>query len=268
MKLKSSNKFSDNCLVDLKDALWLKRQKIAGRCVASILKSCRDLIKHKTPNLSLKDLEQLTYLYTRNMDCVPTFLNYKGFPGAACISVNKQLVHGIPTDYILQDGDVVSVDLGATYEGAIADAARTWIYGTPKSSEHVRLLKVGREALDNAIKAVKVGEQLGIIGYTIHNTVKNSGFGNIVHYGGHYLSYEKPHAEPFVPNKANKNEGIRLTNGCSFAIEPMVVIGSTNTVTLDDKWTVVTNDIGCHFENSVTIFNNQVHIITEIPNEN
>lgn len=262
------NNFSENSLIVLKDDLWLKRQKHAGRCVANILKNSGDLINSNTPNLSLKDLEQLTYLYTKTLDCTPTFLNYKGFPGAACISVNKQLVHGIPTDYILQDGDVVSVDVGATFEGAIADAARTWIYGTPKSSEHVRLLKTCREALNNAIKAVKVGERLGIIGYTIHNTVKNSGFSSVINYGGHHLSYEIPHAEVFIANKSDKNSGNRMQNGEAMAIEPMFVIGPSTTKTLSDGWTVETEGIGCHFENSITLFNNEVHIITEITNEN
>lgn len=264
----NKNNFSNNSLIILKDELWLKRQKYAGRCVATILKECGKLIKNNTPNLSLKDLEQLTYLYTKSMDCTPTFLNYKGFPGAACISVNKQLVHGIPTNYILQDGDIVSVDLGATFEGAIADAARTWIYGTPKSPEHVRLLKIGREALDNGVKAVKVGNRLGEIGYAIHNTVKNSGFNSVISYGGHHLDYGKAHAETFIPNKAEKNFGNRIQNGESMAIEPMIVMGENSTSVLDDGWTVITPGFGCHFENSVTVFNDEVHIITEIQNEN
>lgn len=263
----NKNNFSENSLVILKDELWLKRQKIAGRCVASILKACGTLIKDKTQNLSLKDLEQVTYLYTKNMDCIPTFLNYKGFPGAACISVNNQLVHGIPSNYILQDGDIVSVDLGATFEGAIADAARTWIYGTPKSEEHVRLLKVGREALDNGIKAFKIGNRLGAIGFAIHNTIKNSGFGNVTAYGGHGLMYDIPHSDPFVHNKDIPTNGVRIINGLSIAIEPMVTIGLPETKVLEDGWTVITPGLGCHFENSVTMFNDEVHIITEIPNE-
>lgn len=264
----NKNNFADNSLVILKDALWLKRQKIAGRCVANILKECGKLIKAKTPNLNLKDLEQIAYLYTRNMDCIPTFLNYKGFPGAACISVNKQLVHGIPANYVLQDGDIISVDLGATYEGAIADAARTWIYGDPKSAEHIRLLKVGREALDNGVKAVKVGSRLGAIGYAIHNTVKKSGFGNITNYIGHGINYNEPHASPPVLNKDLQNNGIRIANGLSIAIEPMIVIGPAETKTESDGWTIVTPGLGCHFENSVTVFNDRVHIITDIANEN
>lgn len=264
MKLSANkNKFLNNLLTPLKDEAWLVRQKRAGRCVASILKECGKLIKDKTQNLSLKDLEQISYLYTRNMDCTPTFLNYKGFPGAACISVNKQLVHGIPTDYVLQDGDVVSVDVGATFEGAIADAARTWIYGVPKSNEHVRLLNTCRLALDNAVNSVKMSERLGVIGSTIHNTVKNSGYSSIINYGGHFLDYNIPHAEPFVPNKADKNEGIRFQSGMALAIEPMLTIGDAKTQTLNDGWTVITSGINCHFENSICLMDNVVHLITE-----
>lgn len=263
----NKNNFAENSLIILKDELWLKRQKHAGRCVANILKECGNLIKTTAPNLSLKDLEQLTYLYTRNMDCIPTFLNYKGFPGAACISVNKQLVHGIPTDYILQDGDIISVDLGATFEGAIADAARTWIYGNPKSPEHVRLLKVGREALDNGVKAVKVGSRLGEIGYAIHNTVKNTNYSSIINYGGHGINYSQPHADPFVSNKDIPTNGIRIRNGLSIAIEPMLVIGSSKTDILDDGWTVITSGLSCHFENSICVMNDVVHILTEIIGE-
>lgn len=268
MKLQTNNKFINNSLIHLYDHISLVKQKIAGRCVASILKECGKLITNNTPNLSLKDLEQLTYLYTKNMDCTPTFLNYHGFPGAACISVNKQLVHGIPSDYILQDGDVVSVDVGATYEGKIADAARTWIYGEPKSKEHVRLLNTCKNALKSAIKNIAVGKQLGTIGYTIHNETKNSNFSLILNYGGHGIQDNIAHAEPFIANKSGQFDGPRFQIGMVMAIEPMLCIGEAKTKTLNDGWTVVTPDIGCHFEDTVVLMEDGVHIITEITNEN
>lgn len=269
MKLNSNkNKFANNALIKLYDRESLIKQKIAGRCVSSILKECENLIKVKTPNLSLKDLEQITYLYTRNMDCSPTFLNYHGFPGAACISVNKQLVHGIPTDYILKEGDVVSVDVGATFDGKIADAARTWIYGDPISSEHVRLLTTCKNALKSAIKSIAVGKHLGTIGYTIYNETKNSGFGLITSYGGHGITDNKPHSEPFIANKAGQFEGPRMQVGQIMAIEPMLVCGEVKTETLEDGWTVMTPGIGCHFEDTVVLMEDGTHIITEIPNEN
>lgn len=269
MKLQSSkNKFTNNALIKLYDKESLVKQKYAGRCVGTILKECGKLIKSKTPNLSLKDLEQLTYLYTRNMDCIPTFLNYHGFPGAACISVNKQLVHGIPSDYILQDGDVVSVDVGATFEGKIADAARTWIYGDPISTEHVRLIDTCKNALKSAINKIEIGKHLGIIGYTIYNETKNSGFGLIQHYGGHHLCDNVPHAETFISNKSGQFDGNRMQIGEPMAIEPMLVLGkNVQTKTLNDGWTVMTDDIGCHFEDTVVLMEDGVHLITGMSHE-
>lgn len=269
MKLSANkNKFLNNSLIHLYDQQSLIKQKVAGRCVASILKECGKLITNNTPNLSLKDLEQLTYLYTKNMDCTPTFLNYHGFPGAACISVNKQLVHGIPSDYILQDGDVVSVDVGVTYDGKIADAARTWIYGAPKYNEHVRLLTTCKNALKLAIKNISVGRHLGIIGYTIYNETKNSNFGLITSYGGHHCRDNVPHADCFIANKSGQFDGHRMQVGEIMAIEPMLVLGQNiQTKTLDDGWTVMTENIGCHFENTVVLMEDGVHNITEIFNE-
>jgi methionyl aminopeptidase len=267
MKIKN-NHFAQSQIINLKDDLWLKRQKHAGRCVANCLIECGKAIKAVTPNLSLIDLENIAIRQINSMDCIPTFYNYKGFPGKVCISVNNQLVHGIPTDYVLQDGDVVSVDLGATFEGAIADAARTWIYGTPRSQEHVRLIQTCKDSLAAGIKAIEIGKHLGVIGYAIHQYTKNSGFNLITNYGGHGLDYNKPHSEPFVNNKSQSNEGIRIQSGLSIAIEPMLVIGEAKTKILDDKWTVVTPGIGVHFENSVTIMESGVHVVTETPYDN
>lgn len=268
-----NNNFNQSQVVYLKDDKWLADQKIAGRCVAQALKDCSEVIKNGSSNVSLLDLEQLVLKRMKVFNCTPTFLNYKGFPGACCISVNHQLVHGIPNDYILKDGDLVSVDIGATFNGSIADAARTWIYGKPKNLEHVRMLSVCWNALKNAIKAVKVSLPIGIIGHTIHNTVKNSGFNLITSYGGHAIKdavngKAVPHAWPFIANKSLPTEGIHMQNGFLFAIEPMVVLGDPTTKILIDGWTVETGGIGCHFEDTIFICNNQIHTLTEIIYEN
>jgi methionyl aminopeptidase len=271
--MKTNNSFYLNSdFVLLHDVDFLKNQKHAGRCVASVLKSCRDLVISNKKNISLKDFEKIADLYCRTFDCVPTFKGYKGFPSSLCVSVNNQLVHGIATDYILQDGDIVSCDFGATYNGAVADAARTWIYGTPKSQEHVRMLSVCRNALEAGKNAIKVGNRVGCIGYAINGVVKNSGFGLINNYGGHGLSVLEsgnavPHSSPFIFNKSLPNEGIIIQNGLSIAIEPMITIGNNKTKVLDDGWTVITEGMNCHFENTYTIMEDGVHIITEIPNE-
>ena len=250
--------------VKLKDDQWLHKQKHAGRCVGHILKNCRKLIEAKTPNLSLKDLEQHALQYMKLMECTPTFQSYKGFPSAICTSVNKQVVHGIVTDYVLQNGDIVTVDLGATYEGVIADAAYTRVYGEPKSKEITRMLDTCKGALKAGIKAVKVGNRLGAVGDAIHKYTKDSGFGLITEYGGHGIDLDIPHAQPFVANRAHKNEGIRIQPGLTIAIEPMLVMGETKSRVLEDGWTVVTGGLNCHYEHTVFVEDeNTVHIVTE-----
>jgi len=253
--------------IKLKDATWLRRQEHAGKCVSNILRDCGDLITSGSPSLSFKDLEKIALDQIKQCDCVPTFLNYEGFPSAICVAANKQLVHGPVTDYVLQEGDVISIDLGATFEGAIADAARTWIYGEPKNKKHINLLKVGREALAAGQNAVKIGSRLGAIGNAIYKIVTKNGFGVIQEYGGHGIDYYTPHADPFVCNKQSPQSGVRIAAGMSIAIEPMLVLGEARATESTDGWTVCTPSIGCHFENSVTIMEDGVHIITEIPNE-
>lgn len=255
--------FDQNQFIDLKDDSWLERQTLAGQCVASCLKSFYQLIRTRQENLSLKDIEAQCIEIINDFQCSPTFLNYKGFPGAVCLSVNDVLVHGIPTDYILQDGDKVTLDLGATYDGVPADAAFTMIYGTPKHNRIVEMLKLCKKSLDVAITNIKQGVKLGVIGNTIHKTVKNSGFGLIENYGGHGISKNKVHAQPFVANKSTINEGIRIQNGLSIAIEPMLTLGNTKTRIAKDGWSVMTECLGVHFEHSVVILDNKIHIVTE-----
>lgn len=259
-----ANSFSEMSLVTLKDQKWFERQTVAGKCVGSILKNLNNIITSRSNNLNLKDLENEAIKQFKEWNCKPTFLGYKGFPGAICLSVNRELVHGIPKDYILQDGDVVKFDLGATYEGAIADAAATAIYGTPKSPTHTDLIAVCKGALDHAIKAVAIGKRLGCIGYAIHKYVNGrSRYGLITKYGGHGLDYEIPHAPPFVANKAQPTEGIRIQAGLALAIEPMVVMGDTNHRVSEDGWTVTTPDVGAHFEHSILVGEDKVHVLTD-----
>jgi methionyl aminopeptidase len=215
--------------------------------------------------ISLKDIEKSSLDILKSMDCTPTFHNYKGFPGAVCLSVNKDLVHGIPSDYILQNGDVVTLDLGATFEGAIADAAFTCIYGEPKDPKHMEMLTLCQSALNAGINAVAVGKRLGVIGSNIFKTARDKGFGIVDEYGGHGINYNQPHAPPFVSNKSRDNEGPIIQNWMNFAIEPMLIMGGSNkTKIAADGWTVFGNDIGCHFEHSICIDGEGIlHIVTE-----
>ncbi|HMC00003.1 MAG TPA: type I methionyl aminopeptidase [Flavobacteriaceae bacterium] len=257
-------------LVIIKNKEWFDKQKYAGKCVGTILRDCKEMIEQKTPNLSLKDLEAHALDVMKKMDCTPTFKDYKGggpvpFPNAICTSVNENLVHGVVTDYVLQEGDVVSVDLGATYDGVIADAAYTAIYGEPKSAEIPRMLEICRGSLYAGIKAAKVGNRIGAIGNAIHKFTKNSGFSLISKYGGHGIDLDVPHASPFIANQAETDEGIHILPGLTIAIEPMLVMGDKKTSVLDDGWTVKASGVSCHFEHSIFIEEDNIHIMTEMP---
>jgi len=262
MRIQTKNTFSDNCIINLKNDDWLHKQRVAGKVVAKTLTFLKNEVANKTTSTML-DLNALAEEIIISSGCTPTFKNYKGFPSGVCISINKQLVHGIPTDYKLQEGDVVSFDLGATYQGAIADSAITCIYGEPKSLDHVRLIEATEESLMKGIESIKVGNRLGCIGSAISKCAKYHGFGLVSNYGGHGLDWDVPHAAPFVANKSEINEGIRIAAGLSIAIEPMLTIGSPTTKVLDDGWTVVTDNIGSHFEHSVYVHEDYVEIITD-----
>jgi methionyl aminopeptidase len=253
---------SRNELITLKDNDWLVKQRIAGKCVGTTLSLLRKMVIEGV-NLSLKDLEAAALKQIQADNCIPTFQGYRGFPGVICLSVNKQLVHGIPSNYILQEGDVVKIDLGATYEGAIGDAALTVIYGKPKDKSHIELINVCKESLYKAIESISIGKQLGVIGNAIHKYVTSrSGFGIVTEYGGHGVGIN-PHESPFVCNKAKSNDGPRFQNGMSLCIEPMLTIGDPRTRIGSDGWTVSCEGISAHFEHTIFIINDKVEVLTE-----
>jgi methionyl aminopeptidase len=262
MRLTSQEAFSTNGFVKLKNQDWLEKQRIAGRIAANALIHLQNQVENKTTQ-SLIELNESAEKLITDAGGFPTFKGYKGFPAGVCISVNKHLVHGIPTDYKLQDGDLISFDLGVTIEGAIADTAITCIYGQPKSEKHLALIKATEESLMKGIEAIEVGKHLGVIGNAIYRHAKGCGFGVITQYGGHGLDWDHPHASPFVENKSDINSGIRIQPGLAIAIEPMLVLGSTETKVLADGWTVATNDLGAHFEHSVFVHEDHVEIITD-----
>jgi methionyl aminopeptidase len=254
--------FSDNSLVRLKDKNWLEKQRVAGRIAAETLLLLDGFVKNKNFH-SMTVLNEVAENYIVKNGGIPTFKGYKGFPAGVCISVNKELVHGIPKNIVLDDGDIVSFDLGVTYQGAIADTAITCIFGEPKLERHAALVRATEACLMKGIEAIQVGKRLGVIGQAISQHAKVSGFGLINNYGGHGLDWNTPHAPPFVENKSDSGRGIRIQPGLAIAIEPMLVLGSTTTTTLNDGWTVVTPDLGAHFEHSVFVHEDHVEIITD-----
>jgi methionyl aminopeptidase len=263
MRIQTKNKALVSELIKLKDSSWLTNQRIAGKVTAETLQLLRSRVQSKTSkNLLELNQEAEDFIYSKG--CTPTFKGYKGFPAGVCISVNKQLVHGIPTDYNLAEGDVVKFDLGATYNGVIADSAITCIYGEPRLQLHSLLIQATEEALMAGINAISVGKQLGCIGFAINKVAKKYGFANITQYGGHGIDFETPHAPPFVFNKAELNSGIRIQAGLTIAIEPMLIVGSSSTTRISpDGWTIMSDDIGAHQEHSIYVHEDHVEIITK-----
>lgn len=265
--MKSNHNFaSDGDICKLHDEKWVARQRIAGKVAGQTLSLLEELVQEKTVK-SLLELDQIAGEFIIANGCSATFKGYKGFPANVCMSLDNEqahcLVHGIPTDYKLQDGDLISFDLGATFEGSIGDTAITCIYGLPKLEQHVKLIQHTQEALNKGIEAIVIGKQIGVIGNAIHRHLASKGYGTIVNYGGHSLDYDTPHAFPFVSNKAGLNEGIRLTNGMSLAIEPLSTInGSTKTWVDKDGWSVYTERTSCHFEHTIFIHQDHVEIMT------
>src|SRR5690606_22368850 len=221
MRINNISNKSTNSIIDLKDNEWLEKLRVAGNIVANSLSILEEMVIEKK-QLSLIDMNNIIENYIISREAVPTFKGYHGFPCGVCISVNKTVVHGIPNDYKVQDGDVVSFDLGATFEGAIADSAITCIFGTPKNEEHINLLKANNDALYAGIGAIAVGRQLGVIGEAINKVAIKSKFASIDEYGGHGIGSE-PHMAPFVSNNDKFNNGIRIQEGLTIAIEPMFV---------------------------------------------
>lgn len=221
------------------------------------------LVDEKT-NLSLIEISDFVESEILKQKCLPTFKNYHGFPAACCISVNNQLVHGIPTGYKLIDGDVVTFDFGATYNTAIADSATTCIFGQPKSKNHIALLDATKGALAAGIAAAKVGNKIGAIGNAVNKYSISKGFKPIEEYGGHGISPNKVHSDPFIHNKSNPNDGIRIQPGLVIAIEPMLVpFGSSiKTKKSDNGWDIYTDEIGSHEEHTIYITETDIEIIT------
>jgi len=259
----SSAVFNSNELIKIKDQEWLNRQRIAGKIAALTLTLLEKQVREKTTH-SLIELNKIAEDFIHAAGGIPTFKGYRGFPAGCCISVNRQLVHGIPTDYKLFDGDLISFDLGVTIDGAIADTAITCIYGDPKSPQHLKLVRATEESLMKGIATIKVGERLGVIGNAISRCAKGYGFSVVSSYGGHGLDYDTPHASPFVSNKANPDEGVRIRAGMTLAIEPLFVLGPSNrTRVMDDGWTVVCDDLCSHFEHTVFVHEDRIEVITD-----
>ena len=218
--------------------------------------------KHIRAGMTTKEVDTLVHDYIVADGATPSSLGYYGFPGSACISVNEVVVHGIPGDLVLKDGDIVSVDVTAEKNGYNGDACRTYCIGNV-SPERRKLVKVTEECFFEGIRDLKAGTPLYDIGYRVQRHAEANGFGVVRAFVGHGIGREM-HEDPSVPNYGRKGTGMRLKAGMTICIEPMITQGDWRVKTLPDGWTTVTQDgsAAAHYENTVLITEDGAEILT------
>jgi methionyl aminopeptidase len=244
----------------IKNSEQLALMRHAGRITAEALLVAKEEIR---PGVSTKEVDTKIRRFIEKCGATPSFLGYGGFPASACISVNDEVIHGIPSDKrILTEGDVVKVDVGARYRGYNGDSARTFPVGKV-SDEALRLIEVTKNSFYEAMKVLKAGVRLGDVGYAVESFVISNGFTVVRDYVGHGVGKDL-HEEPEIPNYGTQGREPRLYADMTVAIEPMVNFGGFETKVLPDGWTVKTKDgsLACHYENTVLITDGAPELLT------
>ncbi len=247
-------------MIILKSPHEIALMRQAGRIVAVVLAELKERVR---PGLTTADLDRLAEKIIRQHGAVPTFKGYRGFPASITTSINEELVHGIPSrKRRLKEGDILSIDCGATYKGWVGDAAITVPVGAI-SAEAQKLLAVTEQALYEGIKEAKVGNRSGDVSAAIQRYVEKHNYGVVREYTGHGVG-RAMHEDPQVPNFGKPHRGIPLRNGMTIALEPMVNMGTPKTRVLRDKWTVVTADgqLSAHFEHTIAVMDGEAQILT------
>ncbi|GMX60206.1 MULTISPECIES: type I methionyl aminopeptidase [Paenibacillus] len=246
-------------MIICKSAAELELMREAGRIVAETHRVLRQAIQ---PDITTKQLDQIAEDFIRSQGAIPSFKGYNGFPGSICASVNDELVHGIPSQRKLKDGDIISIDIGAEYKGYHGDSA--WTYGVGEISDTARkLLEVTERSLYAGLAEAKPDARLYTISHAIQKVIEDEGFSVVREYVGHGIG-TKLHEEPQIPNYGIPGRGPRLKPGMVLAIEPMVNVGERYVKTLADNWTVVTVDgtLCAHFEHTIAITPDGYEIFT------
>ena len=247
-------------MVIIKNSEQIKLMREAGRITAEALLVAQDAIR---PGISTKEVDTKIRTFIEKCGAVPSFLGYGGFPGSACISLNNEVIHGIPSARkIINEGDIVKVDVGARFRGYNGDSARTFAVGKV-SDEALRLIRVTEESFYEAMKVTRAGNRVGDIGNAVENFVISNGFTVVKSYVGHGVGASL-HEEPEVPNFGRAGRGARLYPGMTLAIEPMVNAGVHDVKVQKDGWTVVTADgkLSAHYENSVVVTESDPILLT------
>ena len=245
----------------IKNSEQISLMKIAGRITAEALMVAKDLIR---PGISTKEIDTKIHRYILKCGAEPSFLGYGGFKGSACISINEQVIHGIPSErVILKEGDIVKVDVGARYRGYNGDSARTFTVGKV-SDEALKLISVTEQSFYEALKVARVGNRIGDIGHAVESFVISNGFSVVRDFVGHGVGKDL-HEDPEIPNFGRAGRGSRLYAGMTLAVEPMVNQGVANVRVKKDGWTVLTCDgkLSAHYENSIAITEEDPIILTQ-----
>lgn len=246
--------------VTIKSEKEIELMREAGRILAVVHEELREFVR---PGISTLDIDKKGFEIIKSHGCTPSFLNYNGYPGSICTSLNDEVVHGIPNKHrILQDGDIISLDAGVIYKGYQSDAARTWAVGEI-SAEAKRLIEVTKQSFYEGIKFAKAGCHLHEISAAIEDYVVANGYSCVRDLVGHGIG-RNLHEDPQIPNFHQKNRGLRLQPGMTLAIEPMVNIGRYDVCYLEDDWTVVTEDgsLSAHYENTVLITDGEPELLS------
>ncbi len=247
-------------MVIIKNSEQIALMRKAGKITAEALLVAREAVK---VGVSTKEVDTKIRAFIEKCGATPSFLGYNGFPGSACISINNQVIHGIPSkNVIIKDGDIVKVDVGARFRGYNGDSARTFAVGKV-SDEALRLISVTEQSFHEAMKVAKSGNRIGDIGHAVESFVISNGFSVVRTFVGHGVGKDL-HEEPEVPNYGNPGRGPRLYAGMTLAVEPMVNAGGADINIGKDGWTVTTKDgsLSAHYENSILITDSDPVILT------
>lgn len=245
--------------VTIKSNSEINKMRLAGKVVAKTFEHIRKNIR---PAVTTEYLDKLADEFIKSQNALPSFKNYRGYPASICVSINQEVIHGIPSKRKLCDGDIVSIDLGAILNGYHGDAARTFIVGKT-SPKNEKLVEVTQQSFFEGIKFAKAGCHLFDISAAIQDFVEANGFSVVKDYVGHGIGTQM-HEAPEIPNYRQNRRGIKLESGMTLAIEPMVNIGTDKIILQSDGWTVITadNSYAAHYENTILITDSEPEILT------
>lgn len=251
-------------MIRLRTRAEIEKIRRAGRIVAEVL---RDLRKMVVPGITTRELDRYAEAKIKSKGALPTFKGYRGFPASICTSINEEIVHGIPSDRKLREGDIIGIDCGATVEGYVGDAAMTVIVGDAPE-EIKRLVAAAEEALYRAIERAHVGNRLHDISYAVQEYAESLGYGVVRDYCGHGVG-TRMHEDPQVPNYGKPGTGPKLRPGLVLAIEPMLNLGTYQVEVAGDGWTVLTADRqpSAHFEHTIAVTENGPVILTTLDSD-